>query len=119
VDTTIINTVQEPVQQAVTVVQVVAQAIVVEVTVMYHKPAIRLVTVIALVAVLVDKLRLAPDAHSVHGQDGRLYQVAVHPHLDVAMEQHSENVKLALKNVFVRKYRRQYDTKILCRVDTG
>lgn len=108
-DTIIINTVQEPVQQAVTVVQVVAQAIAVEVTVMYHKLVIQLAIIIALVAVLVDKAKLAPDVIGVDGQDGPRYQVAVHHHLDVAMEQHNENVKLAPKNVFVRKYRRKYD----------
>lgn len=108
-DTLIINTVQEPVQQVVTVVQVVVQVIVVEVIVMYHKLVIQLATIIALVAVLVDKAKLAPDALGVDGQDGRRYQVAVHQHLDVAMEQLNENVKLVPKNVFVRKYRRKYD----------
>ena len=109
VDTTIINTVQEPVQQVVIVVQVVAQAIAVEVTVMYHKLAQVLATVIARVAVVVDKAKLAPDALGADGRTGPRYQVAVHHHLDVAMEQHSEHVKLAPKNVFVRKYRRKYD----------
>lgn len=101
--------VTEHVQQQVILAKAVALVTAVEVIVMYHKLVQVLVTIIVLVAVLVHSLKLVLDALGVLGQAGRLYQVVVHRHQDVAMGQFNENVKLVPKNVFVRKYRRKYD----------